>query len=214
MPHQDAALRLVAGAPPRPQASTMAAGGACSYSCSKRRTPPHTPLSASNGAVIATEKKMPSVLVDDTSIRKVRGKQGPGTTACACSCPWRAPRPLTTAGALPSGGEAHKHHRHGLQWHGPRQAVCCFHESAFPGRLSSRRALSFLPPHLVSCLPPRPLFSVLLAKGRKLAQQYYLTYHEPIPTRMLTQQLAGVMQEYTQKGCVRGISWPQRPRRV
>lgn len=41
---------------------------------------------------------------------------------------------------------------------------------------------------------------VLLDQGRKLAQQYYLTYHEHIPTRVLTQQLAGVMQEYTQQG--------------
>ena len=41
---------------------------------------------------------------------------------------------------------------------------------------------------------------MLLGKARKLAQQYFLTYHENVPVRILTQQIAEVMQEYTQKG--------------
>lgn len=53
-----------------------------------------------------------------------------------------------------------------------------------------------------------PDHRVLLSKGRKLAQQYYQVYHEPIPTRILVQQLADVMQEATQRGGMRpyGIS--------
>lgn len=46
------------------------------------------------------------------------------------------------------------------------------------------------------CWIPR----VLLAKGRKIAQQYFLTYREHIPTRMIVRELANVMQEYTQRG--------------
>ena len=49
---------------------------------------------------------------------------------------------------------------------------------------------------------------VLLDKGRKLAQQYFMTYREHMPTRMLVRELANVMQEYTQRGGVRpfGVS--------
>lgn len=39
-------------------------------------------------------------------------------------------------------------------------------------------------------------------RARKLAQQYYLVYHEPIPTAQLVQRIASVMQEYTQSGYV------------
>jgi len=41
---------------------------------------------------------------------------------------------------------------------------------------------------------------VLMTKGRKIAQQYYLTYHEHMPTQQLVRSLARVMQEYTQRG--------------
>lgn len=43
---------------------------------------------------------------------------------------------------------------------------------------------------------------VLVAKGRKLAQQYLRTYKEPIPISMIVKKLANVMQEYTQSGYV------------
>jgi len=53
-----------------------------------------------------------------------------------------------------------------------------------------------------------PDFRVLVKAARKLAQQYYLTYEEHIPTVQLVQRVAGVMQEYTQQGGVRpfGVS--------
>ncbi|XP_074652405.1 proteasome subunit alpha type-2 [Tubulanus polymorphus] len=53
-----------------------------------------------------------------------------------------------------------------------------------------------------------PDFRVLTLAARKLAQQYYLAYHEQIPTVQLVQRVAHVMQEYTQQGGVRpfGVS--------
>uniref|UniRef100_A0A4W3GGE4 Proteasome subunit alpha type-2 n=1 Tax=Callorhinchus milii TaxID=7868 RepID=A0A4W3GGE4_CALMI len=53
-----------------------------------------------------------------------------------------------------------------------------------------------------------PDYRVLIRRARKLAQQYYLVYQEPIPTAQLVQRVASVMQEYTQSGGVRpfGVS--------
>ncbi|XP_077125286.1 proteasome subunit alpha type-2 [Ranitomeya variabilis] len=53
-----------------------------------------------------------------------------------------------------------------------------------------------------------PDYRVLVQRARKLAQQYYLVYQEPIPTAQLVQRVASVMQEYTQSGGVRpfGVS--------
>ncbi|KJE90403.1 proteasome subunit alpha type-2 [Capsaspora owczarzaki ATCC 30864] len=49
---------------------------------------------------------------------------------------------------------------------------------------------------------------VLLRKARKIAQQYYTTYGESMPTSQLVREVASVMQEYTQSGGVRpfGVS--------
>ncbi|KAG9335602.1 hypothetical protein JZ751_004367 [Albula glossodonta] len=53
-----------------------------------------------------------------------------------------------------------------------------------------------------------PDYRVLVRRARKLAQQYFLVYQEPIPTAQLVQRVASVMQEYTQSGGVRpfGVS--------
>mmetsp|Transcript_6836 Transcript_6836/g.9566 ORF Transcript_6836/g.9566 Transcript_6836/m.9566 type:complete len:238 (-) Transcript_6836:628-1341(-) len=53
-----------------------------------------------------------------------------------------------------------------------------------------------------------PDYRVLVKKARKSAQQYFLTYNEAKPVRGLVQDLAAVMQEYTQSGGVRpfGVS--------
>ncbi|XP_064472123.1 proteasome subunit alpha type-2 [Ornithodoros turicata] len=53
-----------------------------------------------------------------------------------------------------------------------------------------------------------PDYRLLVRRARKLAQQYYLTYHETIPTAQLVQRVAYIMQEYTQSGGVRpfGVS--------
>lgn len=53
-----------------------------------------------------------------------------------------------------------------------------------------------------------PDYRVLLTSARKHAQIYYKRFQEPIPTAMLVQEVASVMQEYTQSGGVRpfGVS--------
>lgn len=53
-----------------------------------------------------------------------------------------------------------------------------------------------------------PDYRLLVRQARKMAQNYYLTYREPIPTSQLVQRVATVMQEYTQSGGVRpfGVS--------
>lgn len=53
-----------------------------------------------------------------------------------------------------------------------------------------------------------PDFRVLVSKGRKAAQKYYLEYKDPIPVSALARELAAVMQEFTQSGGVRpfGVS--------
>lgn len=43
-------------------------------------------------------------------------------------------------------------------------------------------------------------FRVLLRNARKLAQSYYLSYQENIPTAQIVHKIANVMQEYTQSG--------------
>lgn len=47
-----------------------------------------------------------------------------------------------------------------------------------------------------------PDFRVLVTKARKSAQAYWKLYGEYPPTRVLTQEIATVMQEATQSGCV------------
>jgi 20S proteasome subunit alpha 2 len=53
-----------------------------------------------------------------------------------------------------------------------------------------------------------PDFRVLVRRGQKVAQEYFLTYKEPIPVLQLTRQIAEVVQEFTQSGGVRpfGVS--------
>ena len=49
---------------------------------------------------------------------------------------------------------------------------------------------------------------VLVSKGRKIAQEYFQTYHEYPSVKQLVKNVATVMQEYTQSGGVRpfGVS--------
>merc|ERR1712048_685030 len=53
-----------------------------------------------------------------------------------------------------------------------------------------------------------PDYRLLVRRARKMAQDYQLIYHEPIPTAQLVYRVALVMQEYTQSGGVRpfGVS--------
>lgn len=53
-----------------------------------------------------------------------------------------------------------------------------------------------------------PDYRLLVKQARKIAQSYFLVYREPIPTTVLVQKVANIMQEYTQSGGVRpfGVS--------
>ena len=86
---------------------------------------------ATNGIVIATEKKSPSILVDDSAIEKV-----------SLVCP--------NIGIVYSG--------------------------------------------------MGPDFRVLIAKARQSAQAYWKIYNEYPPTKVLTQEIATIMQKATQSG--------------
>ena len=44
------------------------------------------------------------------------------------------------------------------------------------------------------------MYRLLVRQARKLAQGYFLTYQEQIPTAQLVHKVANVMQEYTQIG--------------
>jgi len=96
-------------------------------------------VKAKNGVVIATEKKVPSILIDETSVQKILM--------------------LTDNIAIVYSGMG-------------------------------------------------PDFRVLTRKARKSAQVYYRVYREVIPVTMLVREIAGVMQEFTQRGGVRpfGVS--------
>jgi 20S proteasome subunit alpha 2 len=94
-------------------------------------TASHNSLPATNGIVIATEKKTSSILIDDSVIEKV-----------ATICP--------NIGIVYSG--------------------------------------------------MGPDFRVLVTKARKSAQAYWKIYGEYPPTRVLTQEIATVMQQATQSG--------------
>ena len=50
------------------------------------------------------------------------------------------------------------------------------------------------------CAGMGPDYRLLVKRARKMAQQYFLVYGEPIPTAQLVQRVAMVMQEYTQSG--------------
>lgn len=96
-------------------------------------------IQATNGVVIATEKKLPSILVDEASVEKIQLFTG-------------------NIGVIYSG--------------------------------------------------MGPDFRVLVRKGQKKAQQYYLQYGESIPVLQLVRDVAAIMQEFTQSGGVRpfGVS--------
>ena len=67
-----------------------------------------------------------------------------------------------------------------------------------------------------------PDFRVLVAKARKIAQAYWKVYGEYPPTKVLVQEVAGVMQKATQSGYVpsfvsvpnHGVRWRWYPGQV
>jgi len=58
-----------------------------------------------------------------------------------------------------------------------------------------------------------PDFRVLVNKGRKAGQKYWLEYHDPIPVALLARELATVMQVTTRTTSVRGCGLQLAPSR-
>mmetsp|Transcript_8278 Transcript_8278/g.34094 ORF Transcript_8278/g.34094 Transcript_8278/m.34094 type:complete len:238 (+) Transcript_8278:86-799(+) len=93
-----------------------------------------------------------------------------------------------------------------------RNGVVLCTEKKFPSKLVDRAAVRKLEMLTPSCgmvfAGVGPDYRVLVMKARKSAQQYKLAYGEHKPIRGLVQDLAAVMQEYTQSGGVRpfGVS--------
>lgn len=54
-----------------------------------------------------------------------------------------------------------------------------------------------------------PDFRVLVTRARKSAQAYWKMYGEYPPTRILTQELATIMQQATHSGCVSDLVFIQ-----
>lgn len=96
-------------------------------------------IKATNGVVLATEKKLPSVLVDEKSYEKIH-------------------------------------------------------------LLSNNIGVTYA--------GMGPDYRVLVKRGRKAAQGYWLTYKDDVPVSQLVREVASVMQEFTQSGGVRpfGVS--------
>ena len=47
-----------------------------------------------------------------------------------------------------------------------------------------------------------PDFRILVSRARRIAEGYYLEYKEPMPISQLVQEIAYIVQEYTQSGYV------------
>jgi 20S proteasome subunit alpha 2 len=126
----------------------------CVRAC--RRVWPHVAgATATNGVVIATEKKTQSVLIDESTIEKARR-----VCVCSCACAGADARTNQTQVSNVTRGIG----------------------VVYSGMGGDAR--------------------VLVNKARKAAQKYRAVYNEYPPTSMLVQEVASVMQEFTQSGCV------------
>ncbi|GAB5568410.1 proteasome subunit alpha type-2 [Prionailurus iriomotensis] len=144
---------------------------------------PSVGIKAANGVVLATEKKQKSILYDERSVHKVE--------------------PITKHIGLVYSGM-------GPDYSGSRcRCVEGMLQCTDGVKCEDRTAEDKLSITLGVMVHMSSLGAgVLVHRARKLAQQYYLVYQEPIPTAQLVQRVASVMQEYTQSGGVRpfGVS--------
>ena len=143
--------------------------------------------SATNGVVLATEKKVQSVLVETKSVEKMtlltydhvfRSSFSVGFQFCLCV-------PCT---ALMGNGRGVVYSSNiGMTYSGMGPDF----------RVLTRKGHSF-----TSCACPCVLCleKCMAYTGRKQAQQYYLQYKDDIPTSQLVREMAGVAQEFTQSG--------------
>lgn len=173
-----AAVAGVAAAPPAARAPLARA----------RRSPPRprARAAATNGVVIATEKKLPSPLVDEASVQKVQLYTGNIGASRRVTRPSLSPR---------SRG-------------GGRRSLAAAAAAARPSPVPPVLSRHPSPPPAVVYSGMGPDFRLLVRKGQKAAAAYALRYGESIPVLGLVREVAAVMQEYTQSGGVRpfGVS--------
>ena len=139
---------------------------------------------ATNGVVVATEKKMPSALIDESSISKVSlltdniGMVYSGMGPDARVLMRKGRKQVRRCGGDCEGILTGKKRS----------------QTSFPmcQKLNENRFFDIL-------FPSPPPFSITQA------QQYYRTYVEPIPLSQLVREMANVMQEYTQSGFVLNV---------
>ncbi|GJY99072.1 proteasome subunit alpha type-2-A [Tanacetum coccineum] len=156
-------------------------------------------IKASNGVVIATEKKLPSILVDETSLFGCSYKEGLVVRHLTSSQEVKGSN-LTryTFG----GGKEEPEMVMGLP---PVQKIQLLTPNI---GVVYRSIVSAFPDISNFCSGMGPDSRVLVRKSRKQAEQYHRLYKEPIPVTQLVRETAAVMQEFTQSGGVRpfGVS--------
>ncbi|KAF8412705.1 hypothetical protein HHK36_000673 [Tetracentron sinense] len=136
-------------------------------------------IKAANGVVIATEKKLPSILVDEASVQKIQ---------------------LLT----PNIGVVYRLSFVLLLFSGENTSAC-YGLSIMKSSGSTKRRQEAL---VYAFSGMGPDSRVLVRKSRKQAEQYHRLYKEQIPVTQLVRETAAVMQEFTQSGGVRpfGVS--------
>ncbi|WMV49006.1 hypothetical protein MTR67_042391 [Solanum verrucosum] len=163
-------------------------------------------IKAANGVVIATEKKLPSILVDETSIARIYSFDPSGWPiglGLGLSC-WRSqvrnPLPAKARGLPSRSSSSHCPVRVTL--------LCKLRDNWFVLEFMVQKIQTLTPNIGVVYSGMGPDSRVLVRKSRKQAEQYYRLYKESIPVTQLVRETAAVMQEFTQSGGVRpfGVS--------
>ncbi|CAH9069332.1 unnamed protein product [Cuscuta europaea] len=170
-------------------------------------------IKASNGVVIATEKKLPSILVDETSVQKIQ------ILTPNIGVVYSGMGPDSRVLVRKSRKQAEQYHR---LYKEPIPVTQLVRETA--AVMQEFTQSGGVRPFGVSLLVagyddkgPQlyqvysgmgPDSRVLVRKSRKQAEQYHRLYKEPIPVTQLVRETAAVMQEFTQSGGVRpfGVS--------
>ncbi|SCZ88877.1 BZ3500_MvSof-1268-A1-R1_Chr2-1g04703 [Microbotryum saponariae] len=145
---------------------------------------PHSSWAASNGIVLATSKKPPSPLVDDSMLEKANL-----TLMITHNMSYYV---TYAASILPAAGSIDVHNANATR--------------LLAGR---RLQVSLVCPNIGLVYSGMgPDFRVLVAKARKSAQSYWKIYGEYPSTRVMVGEIASVMQDATQSGGVRpyGVS--------
>ncbi|THG03985.1 hypothetical protein TEA_025134 [Camellia sinensis var. sinensis] len=162
-----------------------------------------------NGVVIATEKKLPSILVDEASsgvltIPAFCVKLKPVTQLYISILLEAFARFCSIFCCVSSVQMGRANYKFWICWiTGAKDSDI---DSQYWSCVQPLASLSV--EFLLLCSGMGPDSRVLVRKSRKQAEQYHRLYKEPIPVTQLVRETAAVMQEFTQSGGVRpfGVS--------